>query len=71
MMGNSRLDCDVTLYMTLLSIAMRLADLIEWVDPVNDRFDYTRFDQSFENQQIFDFLAAAGAHTSPPSAPRA
>jgi hypothetical protein len=48
--GDIHRDRDVAFLVTLLDIAMCLDDLLEWVDPVNDRFDYTRFDQFLENQ---------------------
>ena len=44
--------------MPLLDIAMCLGYLVERINPVNDRFEFARFDQFFENQHIFDFLTA-------------
>jgi hypothetical protein len=44
-MGNSHRDCDVALFMASLDIPMRLDDLIEWVDPFNDRFELFLLDQ--------------------------
>ena len=44
--------------MPLLDITMRLDDLIEKVDSINDRSDYACLDQVFEQEQIVERLAA-------------
>lgn len=57
-MRNSYRDGDVAFFMSLLNIAMRFDDLVERVDPVNDRFEFVRLDHFFERQHVFDLLTA-------------
>jgi len=48
----------ISLFMPLLDIAVRLDDLLQRIDPVNDRFELARLDQSFEHEQVFELVAA-------------
>lgn len=43
-------DNDMAFFVPLLNIAVRLDDLIERIDPVNDRFELARLDQFFEQE---------------------
>ncbi len=43
--------------MPLLDIAVRHDDLLQRIDPVNDRFELARLDQSFEHEQVFELIA--------------
>jgi hypothetical protein len=51
-------DNDVASFMPLLDITVRFHDLIQRIDPVNGRFELARLDQSFEQEQIFELVAA-------------
>ena len=44
--------------MPSLDIAVRLDNLFQWVDPVYDRFELARLDQFFEQEQVFEIIAA-------------
>ena len=48
----------ISLFMPLLDIAVRLDDLLQRIDPVNDRFELARLDQFFEQEQVFELIAA-------------
>ena len=51
-------DDDIALFMPLLDIAVRLDDLLQRIDPVYDRFELARLDQFFEQEQVFELIAA-------------
>ncbi len=44
--------------MSLLDIAMRFDDLLQRIDPVYGRFELARLDQFFEQEQVFELIAA-------------
>ena len=49
-------DDDISLFMPLFDIAVRLGDLLQRINPVYDRFDLSRLDQLCEEDKIFDLL---------------
>ena len=49
---------NISLFVPLLDIAVRLDDLLQRIDPVDDRFDLARLDQFFEQEQVFELIAA-------------
>ena len=51
-------DDHISLFMPLLDIAVRLDDLLQRINPVYDRFKLARLDQFFEQEQVFELIAA-------------
>ena len=48
----------ISLFMPLLDIAVRLDDMLQRINPVYDRFYLSRLDQFFEQEQVFELIAA-------------
>ena len=51
-------DDNITLLVSSFDIAVRLDDLLRRIDTVNGRFELARLDQFFEQQQVFELVAA-------------
>ena len=48
---------DIPLFVPFFNVAMILDDLLQLIDPVYGRFELARFDQFFEQEQVFEFIA--------------
>jgi hypothetical protein len=47
-------DDDIALFVTLFNIAVGFDDLLQWTTPVDHRFQLSRLDQLFEEEQIIN-----------------
>ena len=65
-------DDDIALFVSCFDIAVSLGNLFQWIASINDRSDLSRFNEFFEEHEIFslwgcrrayEFLAAC--HRSP------
>ena len=48
-------DDHISFFVPFVHVAVRLGNLLQWIDPVDDRSDLPRFNEFFEEDEIFGF----------------
>jgi hypothetical protein len=51
-------DDNISFFVSLINIPVRFDDLFQRINPVYDRFELARLDQFFEQEQVFELIAA-------------